>query len=219
MPAETTLDGKLLSLTVFDAIVYQLLKKCADGNIQAGVLLQCKECLWTGLRAPLERACRSKLQRERLQLSASTALESEIDELKCADLKTLRRRWRAFFRKRFPGHLPRHLIIGLLSYQIQAEWFGDLDPTEARYLAEAGKNEAPKGPDRFGAPKAGYQSGTVYVREHAGIEHRVVKTAGGFEWDKREFQSLSAVAFAITGTKWNGLRFFGVGTAGEVRRG
>lgn len=152
-------------------------------------------------------------------MPASTEMEKAIAALKRADLETLRARWRASFRKAFPGHLPHNLIVGLLSYHLQAAQFGDLTPAEIRYLADAGKNETPKGPERFGAPKAGYQVGTVYVREHAGVVHRVVKTARGFGWEAQEFASLSAVAFAITGTKWNGLRFFGVDTPGKTRRG
>jgi hypothetical protein len=35
-------------------------------------------------------------------------------------------------------------------------------------------------------------------------------TADGFAWNGGTFHSLSQVAFAITGTKWNGPRFFGL---------
>ena len=34
--------------------------------------------------------------------------------------------------------------------------------------------------------------------------------AHGFSWNSRSYDSLSQVAFAITGTKWNGPRFFGL---------
>ena len=39
---------------------------------------------------------------------------------------------------------------------------------------------------------------------------RVMVLADGFAWSGRTFDSLSKVAFAITGTKWNGPRFFGI---------
>ena len=39
--------------------------------------------------------------------------------------------------------------------------------------------------------------------------------ADGFEWQGRPYRSLSAVARAITGTRWNGPLFFGLWRAGE----
>ena len=40
--------------------------------------------------------------------------------------------------------------------------------------------------------------------------HRVAVLTGGFAWNGNTYQSLSKVAFAITGTRWNGPRFFGL---------
>ena len=52
--------------------------------------------------------------------------------------------------------------------------------------------------------------GTVLVREHAGALYRVMVLDEGFSWNGRIYDSLSKVAFAITGTRWNGPRFFGL---------
>jgi hypothetical protein len=52
--------------------------------------------------------------------------------------------------------------------------------------------------------------GTQLIREWRGVEHKVTVLADGFEWEGRRYKSLSAVARAITGTRWNGLTFFGV---------
>jgi hypothetical protein len=51
--------------------------------------------------------------------------------------------------------------------------------------------------------------GTQLIREWRGVEHKVTVLADGFEWEGRRYNSLSAVARAITGTRWNGLTFFG----------
>ena len=40
--------------------------------------------------------------------------------------------------------------------------------------------------------------------------HRVIVAKDGFEWDGGTYRSLSEVARAITGTNWNGPRFFGL---------
>ena len=53
-------------------------------------------------------------------------------------------------------------------------------------------------------------AGTRLVREWKGVEHCVTVREDGFEYQGRPYQSLSAVARAITGTRWNGLQFFGV---------
>jgi hypothetical protein len=52
--------------------------------------------------------------------------------------------------------------------------------------------------------------GTQLAREYGGVLHRVMVMEGGYAWAGRTFTSLSAVAKAITGTNWNGHRFFGL---------
>ena len=53
-------------------------------------------------------------------------------------------------------------------------------------------------------------AGTRLLREYQGVEHAVTVLADGFEWQGRPYKSLSAIARAITGTRWNGLTFFGL---------
>ncbi len=58
--------------------------------------------------------------------------------------------------------------------------------------------------------------GTRLLRQWNGAEHTVTVLKDGFDWQGRKYKSLSAVARAITGTQWNGWRFFGLR---EARRG
>ncbi len=53
-------------------------------------------------------------------------------------------------------------------------------------------------------------AGTRLIREWQGIEHVVTVLADGFDWQGRPYRSLSAIARAITGTRWNGWTFFGL---------
>ena len=69
-----------------------------------------------------------------------------------------------------------------------------------------------RGDERVAQPRPG----NVLQREWRGQQIRVHVTAAGFEWDGREFGSLSAVAFAITGAKWNGRLFFGLTQRGTA---
>jgi hypothetical protein len=57
-------------------------------------------------------------------------------------------------------------------------------------------------------------AGTILVREWQGVEHRVTVTVDGFEYAGRPYRSISAVARAISGTRWNGWTFFGLTSAG-----
>jgi len=103
-------------------------------------------------------------------------------------------------------------VARVLAFQVQAEAHGDLSMATQRFLERVGKNlEAGQtAPDLKAADHFRLQPGTVLAREHAGDEHRVMVLADGFAWNGQVYRSLSAVAFAITGTRWNGHRFFGL---------
>ena len=53
-------------------------------------------------------------------------------------------------------------------------------------------------------------AGTLLIREWQGVEHCVTVRDDGYEYQGRPYKSLSAIARAITGTKWSGPRFFGM---------
>ena len=57
---------------------------------------------------------------------------------------------------------------------------------------------------------ADVRPGTSLRREWNGHMQRVTVLAEGFAWNGKTYPSLSQVAFAITGTRWNGPRFFGL---------
>ena len=120
-------------------------------------------------------------------------------ELGVADLRAL---WRAMTRSSAPPALSRDLLARMIAYRIQEQRIGKLD-RDTRKLLDALANG--------GEPVRRLKVGTVLVREHAGVVHEVMVVPGGFHWNGQTYPSLSAVAQAITGTNWNGLRFFGVG--------
>ena len=85
-------------------------------------------------------------------------------------------------------------------------------------VSESERRRAQPGYRRTKAPppvppvpdRRGLKPGTILVREHAGVLHRVVVMENGFAWEGKTFRSLSEAAQAITGTNWNGPRFFGL---------
>lgn len=114
---------------------------------------------------------------------------------------------RALWRKRRacdpPPALTKDLIARVLAWSVQVEAFGEAARVR-RILASVGSGSTPL-PGRRGKP------GSVIMREYEGTVHEVTVLPDGFLWQGKSWPSLSAIAFEITGTKWNGPRFFGVG--------
>lgn len=142
------------------------------------------------------------------------SLDEEIAHLRGLDLKGLRSRWLSVTGREAPPHLPRHLLFAIIAYRIQTEVLGDLDAETLRLLkkigtARSGTNVVPL-TDAFDQRRQELLPGTILAREWNGQIHRVMIVNEGFAWKGNSYDSLSKIAFAITGTKWNGPRFFGL---------
>jgi Protein of unknown function (DUF2924) len=145
---------------------------------------------------------------------AKTSIGDEIAHLRGLDLKGLRSRWQGVFQRPPPDHLPRHLLFAIITYRVQADRFGDLDHETGQVLDRIGSNESGSAVSArlvsFDQKRTELTPGTVLIREWDQRSQRVMVMAGGFAWNGQTYDSLSKVAFAITGTKWNGPRFFGL---------
>jgi hypothetical protein len=146
--------------------------------------------------------------------STKTSVEDEIAHLRGLDLRGLRSRWQSVFRRPAPAHLTRHLLFAVIAYRLQADCFGDLDHATLQVLDRTvAKETGPAMVVRLGSfdqKRTELTPGTVLVREWDRRSQRVMVMADGFAWNGQTYDSLSKVAFAITGTKWNGPRFFGL---------
>lgn len=138
-------------------------------------------------------------------------VEAEIERLRDLGLDGLQLRWRAVFGRAAPA-LSKTLLLRLLAYRLQAQAFGDLSPSTRRLLdGLAGEASSDGDPAAVPLPGEGQlMRGTVLIREHDCRQHHVMVVDGGFVWNGTTYPSLSKVAHAITGTKWNGPRFFGL---------
>jgi hypothetical protein len=135
------------------------------------------------------------------------AIDVEIARLRELDVGALRARWHTVFGRRAPAHLPRHLLFRILAYRLQADHLGDLDPESQRLLD---RSESPEKAGQRTASRVRRPIGTVLGREWKGQMQRVTVIENGFAWKGNIYPSLSKVALAITGTRWNGPRFFGL---------
>jgi hypothetical protein len=135
------------------------------------------------------------------------SIAAQVAALPKTSTPELKQMWRELFDREPPG-FSRNYLISRLAYRIQELAFRGLKPaTRARLdvLADAldpkvARKRVLNGP----------VVGTQLIREWRGVEHKVTVLIDGFEWEGRRYKSLSAVARAITGTRWNGLTFFGV---------
>jgi hypothetical protein len=138
-------------------------------------------------------------------------LDIEVARLRGLDVRELQARWHTVFRRRAPPHLARHLLFRILVYQLQADGLGGLAPETARLLDRSGSpTDVGKLAAEFNQRKAELRPGTILVREWDGQLHRIMVLADGFAWKDTIYPSLTKVAFAMTGTRWNGPRFFGL---------
>ena len=129
----------------------------------------------------------------------SDAITGEVRALERLDLEGLRAQWRSRY-----GPPPKlrssDLLARLLAWRIQAEAFGGLDAeTRSTLFRQSLPIAAPK-----------LSAGVQIVREWRGGTYTVDVVQGGFRWNGQTYGSLSQVAQAITGVKWNGPRFFGL---------
>lgn len=157
------------------------------------------------------------------------SLDHDLEQLTRLSLDNLRLRYRQLTRKAAPMQLPKWLLLRIIAYRLQAKVFGDLGPEAIAMLDQVAReqgrvrNSAIEGAEGGDAgqpariphvppppPLARFKPGTVLMREHAGEMHKVTVLDVGYRWNGLTYRSLSEVARAITGTSWNGPRFFGL---------
>jgi len=138
-------------------------------------------------------------------------LDGEIARLRDLAVGGLRSHWHNVFGRRPHAHLPRHLLFRVLAYRLQADVLGDLDGESQRLLDRSvSPEDAGQRAVDLARRAVKLRPGTVLARDWNGQMQRVAVLADGFAWNGKTYPSLSKIAFAITGTRWNGPKFFGL---------
>ena len=151
---------------------------------------------------------RPKQQHESIVTDAP--IVARLAALKRMSVKELKAEWEALFANPAPNNSRGYLELRL-AWRIQELSLGGLS-RETRKMLDLLADEIDGKSDRKAiiADSRNPVIGTRLVREWDGVEHTVTVMKDGFDWQGRKFKSLSAVAKAITGTQWNGYRFFGL---------
>ena len=131
-------------------------------------------------------------------------VEREIAALEALDRSALLQRWRSAFGREAPPRLSRPLMEKAVAHDLQVRAYGRLSARTVRALKATVKLDAASA---SGRPPS---RGARLIREWNGILHEVEVLEDGYLWHGQRHRSLSAIARAITGTRWSGPRFFGI---------
>lgn len=136
-------------------------------------------------------------------------LSSHIAQLSTLTMKELRQLWAETITTEPPTHVHKRALIERIAYKLQENAQGGLSPEDqqkrALYMERLEKGE----------PLLGKQSayvlnpGIILTRDYNGKKYSVrILENKKVEYNGRIYNSLSAVARDITGTRWNGPKFF-----------
>jgi DUF2924 family protein len=147
---------------------------------------------------------------------------NNLEQLSRAELRVL---WTKEFAGKAPASLGRDILALGIAYARQERRYGGLARPVAkeldRLLARVLRDEATDAPKSLTNPLP--RTGAILVREWRGTTYQVTVLDDGFLWKGQTHRSLSSIARAITGTNWNGPRFFGMrevkNSARETHRG
>ena len=137
------------------------------------------------------------------------AVEAELDRLAVMPIAQLRIRYCEVFRTDPPKAFGPDLLRRSIAHRIQEKAYGGLSRSTQRLLDQMMKTYAAKPNGKIVLPRR-IKPGSELVRTWKRKTYRVIVMANGFAYDGKTFASLSEIASEITGTRWNGPRFFGL---------
>jgi hypothetical protein len=140
----------------------------------------------------------------------SDTVLARLVALKTTPTPDLKQQWRDLFNSEPPPY-NRRFLESRLGYRIQELAYGGLKPETVKRLEALARGVAETNPV-MRRIRAGRKpiAGTRLIREWQGVEHAVTVRDDGYEYRGAPYKSLSSIARAITGTRWNGWVFFGL---------
>ena len=136
------------------------------------------------------------------------ALDQQLAALPRMTPSQLRALWRDVWRKPAPDIGPDLLRRGI-AWKLQVRVYGEL-PGHIKRELERVIERLRRREDPLGDKPSKLRTGTRLVRQWRGKIHYVLVRDDGFEYDGRQFNSLTQIATAITGTHQSGRHFFGL---------
>lgn len=142
-------------------------------------------------------------------------IEHKLEQLQSASIAQLRLQWRALFKSDPPKAFGPDLLRHSIAYKFQEAAHGGLNSSAKQRLAQLVAQLSSMNAGKLTLPRR-IKPGSVLVREWKGATYKVTIRDLGFEYDGTAYPSLSEIARKITGTRWNGPRFFGLRSSDSV---
>lgn len=136
-------------------------------------------------------------------------VDYEITRINELNRQELIAEYMGMFQRDPPASISQGLLKRVICYEIRLKAAGGLTPEQKKLFAKVIKEDEPKR-GRIWDHRTQFKTGTRLRRLWKGKTYQVVCEAGGFRLDDQTYKSLSEVARAITGTRWNGYVFFGL---------
>ena len=128
------------------------------------------------------------------------AVRRQLLSLAALTREELTEKWKDLF-GRNPPNYGTLFMRNRLAWRIQELFYGGIPEPLQRVFRSSGDPLQTK-------PGRSLRPGTILVRLWHGVRHEVTIRQNGFEYQGQLYRSLSAVAKKITGSHWNGRRFF-----------
>lgn len=146
----------------------------------------------------------------------SAVIAVELKALSLCSIGELRKKWIDLFRTQPPPAFGPDLLRRSIAHKIQEQAYGGLKPAIRRELNQLIKAFGKNPVGKIELPRR-IKAGSVLVREWKGQTHRVTIGDDGFVYAGETYSTLSQIARQITGTRWNGPRFFGLRISAESK--
>lgn len=143
-----------------------------------------------------------------LILAEIRATNVSMDNLKSLTTKELKNKWQEIFKMHAPKGYTKLYLIKELTFHLENKKLSDKLQNQINSLVE--NYEKTKTINVKKIRKFEVTIGTKFIREFKGEKYEVMAVEGGFNFKGKIYKTLSAVANVITGTHWNGKKFFGV---------
>lgn len=145
-------------------------------------------------------------------------MQETIEQLQQLSREELIKKWKKLFGTNSPQNARKEFLIKHIVWELQARKQGgysaqtkkQIDKLTEKLAIKQEVNENDIKETTKQSSMLEIKSGTRLIREYKGEKHEVMALEKGFEYQNRQYKSLSAIAREITGTQWNGKLFFGV---------
>lgn len=144
-----------------------------------------------------------------IQSLTQETIAAQLLNLSRCSIHDLRARWRELFRGGPPPAFGPDLLRRSIAKKLQEDAYSGPSPTVQREINRIVALLEKSPTNRLDAPRR-IKPGAVLLRDWKGVTHRVTVAEKGFLYEDRSYISLSEIARKITGTRWNGPRFFGL---------